>query len=254
MPLYKAEALVIRRTNLGEADRIVTLFTRERGKLAVVAKGARKPKSRFAGRLELFTHLHLLLAVGRSLDVVSQVDVIEAFALLRTDLSRLGYASLVAEAVDRATADHEPSPEVFNLARTTLELLQHGDDERAAMWFVGQLLLVIGYGPNVERCGVCGRQLNGACVFSAALGGTLCEEDRGRDPAAVAMTPQIRRTLTYLLAATPATLSRLAMDERTRTEISELLQRYLEYRLEIRLRTPIVIGKLRAISDRTPQP
>ncbi len=246
MPLYKAEAIVIRRTNLGEADRIVTLFTRDQGKLAAVAKGARKPKSRFGGRLELFTHVRVLLAVGRTLDVVSQVEVIDPFASLRESLTRVGYASLVAEAVDRATADREPSPEIFSLVRTSLELIRDGDDHLAAIWFAGQLLLAIGYGPIFERCVVCGRPLQGPCTFSHALGGTLCERDRGRDPRAVAMAPVMRKTLEFLFHATPAVLPRLVMDERMREDLGGLLQEYLEYRLEVRLRAPHVIDKLRS--------
>src|SRR6266849_1163269 len=113
MPVYKAEAIVLRRTNLGEADRIVTLFCRDQGKVAAVAKGARTPKSRLSGRLELFSHVRLLLAVGRTLDVVSQVDVVHAHSLLRGDLERLGFAAFAIELTDRATADREPAPEIF---------------------------------------------------------------------------------------------------------------------------------------------
>ncbi len=251
MPLYKAEAIVIRRTNLGEADRVVTLFTRERGKLAVAAKGARKPKSRFAGRLELFTHLRVLLAVGRTLDVVSQVEVIDPFASLRQDLARMGNASLVAEAVDRATADREPSSEIFSLVRTTLELIRDGDSELAATWFACQLLLAIGYSPILERCVVCERVVQGSCFFSHGLGGALCENDRGRDPRAVALAPMVRKALGFLFHATPRVLPRLVLDERVRTDVSGLLREYLEYRLEVRLRAPSVISKLREIPQAT---
>jgi DNA repair protein RecO (recombination protein O) len=246
MPLYKTEAIVIRRTNLGEADRVVTLFTRDHGKLAVVAKGARKPKSRFAGRLELFTHLRLLLAVGRTLDVVSQVEVIDAFAFLRRDLTRLGYASLVAEVVDRATAEREPAPALFRLVRKTLELVRDHDSEVAALWFISHLLVTIGYGPNLNQCVICGRALRGTAPFSHALGGMLCPEDRERDPQAAMTAPVVRKTLQFLFDATPATLTRLVIDEQRRAEVSDLLQRYLEYRLEVRLRAPKVIDKLKS--------
>src|SRR5574341_1723464 len=108
MPVYKAEGIVLRRVNLGEADRIVTLLTREYGRLSAVAKGARKPKSRFVGRLELFTHLRGLLAQGRTLDVVSQVEVVDPFPAVRTDLGRMSAASFVAEVTDRALPERDP--------------------------------------------------------------------------------------------------------------------------------------------------
>ncbi len=246
MPLYKTEAIVIRRSNLGEADRLITLFARDQGKLAAVAKGARKPKSRFVGRLELFTHLRLLLAVGRTLDVVSQVEVIDAFAPLRRDLTRLGYASLVAEIVDRSTAEREPAPGLFRLVRKTLELIRDQDAEVAALWFISQLLVTIGYGPNLDQCVICGRALRGSAFFSHALGGMLCPEDRERDPQAVLLAPAVRKTLEFLFDATPAALTRLVIDEQRRVEVGGQLQQYLEYRLEVRLRVPKVIDKLKS--------
>src|SRR5437773_110507 len=93
MPVYKAEGIVIRRANLGEADRLVTLFCLDHGKVTVAARGARKMKSRFVGRLELFSHVRALLAVGRTLDVVSQVGVAATFSMPRQNLDRLGYAA-----------------------------------------------------------------------------------------------------------------------------------------------------------------
>ena len=244
MPVYKAEAIVLRRTNLGEADRLVTLFARDQGKLAVVAKGARKPKSRFAGRLELFTHLRVLLGVGRNLDVVSQIEVVDAFAPLRADLRRVGYASLVVELTDRATADREPAPELFRALRSALALMREGDPEVAAMWFAARLLVLTGYAPLVGRCQVCGRPVKGAAVFSLALGGTLCESDRARDMEAVPASAAALQTIGFLLQAAPAVLPRLSLDARQRGELGTLLQRYLEYRLETKLRSPVVIRRL----------
>lgn len=244
MPVYKAEAIVIRRANLGEADRIVTLFTRDQGKIAAVAKGARKPKSRFVGRLELFTHLRVLLGVGRTLDVVSQVEVLDPFASLRDDLSRLSHAAFLAELTDRATADREPAPEIFRALRTALELMREGDAEIAAMWFAARLLVLTGYAPILGRCQVCGRTLRGAADFSHALGGTVCEADRHRDPQSIPVSGAALSALGFLLSATPDLLPRLAMDRRLRAEIDGLLQRYLEYRFEVKLKSPLVIQRL----------
>src|SRR2546425_10160254 len=185
MPVYKAEAIVLRRTNLGEADRIVTLFCRDQGKVAAVAKGARKPKSRLSGRLELFSHVRLLLAVGRSLDVVSQVDVVHAHSPLRADLERLGFAAFAIELTDRATADREPAPEIFESLCGALEHMQEADPQLVALWFVARLLVHTGYAPVTDQCQVCGRVVRGTSAFSYALGGTLCEADRHRDPDAI---------------------------------------------------------------------
>ncbi len=244
MPVYKAEAIVIRRHNLGEADRIVTLVTRDHGKLGAVAKGARKPRSRFAGRLELFTHLRALLAVGRSLDVVSQVEVVEAFAPVREDLTRMGYASLVAEVADRATAERQTAPDLFALLREALRLIRDDDPERTGLWFLARVLVITGYGPVMDHCVLCRRRVSGDAAFSFALGGSLCDDDRPKDPQSVLLSAPARQAIAFLLRATPSILPRLTVSPALRVEVGALLQRYIEYRLDIRLRSPAVVEKL----------
>lgn len=245
MPVYKVEAIVIRRGNLGEADRILTLFTREHGKLAAVAKGARKPRSRFAGRLELFTQLRALLAVGRTLDVVSQVDVIDPFAALRTDLARMGAASFVAELTDRATPDREAQPAIYSALRQGLRMIAGSDPEIAAMWYAAQILSLSGYAPVVDRCVVCGKPVAGSAAFSFALGGSLCGSDRARDPEAVSASAVALAAIGFLREASAAALSRISLQRRQRADVEGLLRRYLEYRFEAKLRSPPVIERLR---------
>ena len=244
MPVYKAEGIVVRRANLGEADRLVTLFCRGQGKVTAAARGARQLKSRFAGRLELFSHVRVLLAVGRTLDVVSQVEVAASFPLLRQDLARLGYASFAVELVDRATADRESAPDLFESLRTALDLMQTGDPQLVALWFAAQLLVHTGYAPTTDRCQVCGRPVPGGAAFSDALGGALCEDDRHRDPDAVMASAGALRATRYLLSSDPRALARLTLDPRQRVEVGGLLQRYTEYRLETKLKSPLVITKL----------
>jgi len=244
MPVYTTEAIVIRRANLGEADRVVTLYTRDHGKLAAAARGARKPGSRFAGRLELFTQLRALLGQGRTLDVVSQVEVIEPFAAIRTDLVRLGAASLVVEVTDRATPDRDPQPAVYRALRQALEIIAKGDAELAAMWFAAQILVLAGYAPVVDRCVVCGRAVGRSAAFSFALGGSLCAADRSRDPGAVPASVVALAAIGFLREASPKSLTRVSFDRRQRAEVESLLRGYVEYRLEVRLRSPLVIEQL----------
>ncbi len=244
MPVYKAEAIVIRRRNLGEADRIVTLFSREYGKFSVVAKGARKPGSRFAGRLELFTQLHALLARGRTLDVVSQVDVIDPFAGLRGDLARMGAASTVVEITDRATPERETQSALYTVLRDALRTIATGDAEMPLLWFTTQVLVLIGYAPVVDRCVVCGRPLSTAAAFSAALGGSLCASHRGRDPEAVGSSAAALAAVGFLREAGVGALARVTLDRRLRAELARLLRPYLEYRLDVRLRSPLVTERM----------
>ncbi|HXF83117.1 MAG TPA: DNA repair protein RecO, partial [bacterium] len=211
MPVYTAEGIVIRRANLGEADRVVTFYTRDHGKLAAAARGARRPGSRFAGRLELFTQLRLLLARGRTLDIVSQAEVIEPFAAVRNDLGRLGAASLVAEVADRATAERDPQPALYRTLRAALAVIAAEDAALAALWFVARALVLTGYAPLVDRCAVCGRAIGPGAAFSSVLGGALCAAHRARDPDAAAASVAALAALGFLRDASPAALRRLAL-------------------------------------------
>jgi DNA repair protein RecO (recombination protein O) len=250
MPVYKVEAIVLRRTNLGEADRIVTLFTREQGRLPAVAKGARKPKSRFAGRLELFTHLRALLAQGRTLDVVSQVEVIDPFAAVRADLERLGAASFLAEVTDRALPEREPQPAIFAALRQALRTAALGDAEKAGSWYAAQFLSLSGYGPVTDRCVVCGRPIRGAAAFSPALGGSLCPADRARDPESIPASAVALAAIGFLREMPVSAAGRVTLAPEQRAEVRELLRRYLEYRLEIRLKSTGVAERLAGAAGR----
>ena len=120
MPTYNANAIVLHRLSFGETDRIATLYTRERGKLAAIAKGARKPVSRLAGATEVLTYGKFHLATGKNLDIIAQVEVKESFPRIHQDLSRIAYATYMAEVVDRMVEEHEANPDIFDLLLSAL--------------------------------------------------------------------------------------------------------------------------------------
>ena len=121
---FRAEAVVLRHANWGEADRILTLYTREQGKLRAIAKGVRKIRSHKAGHLEPFTHITVQLARSRDIPIVTQVETLDPYLPLRDDLTRTGYAAYVLELLDRFTYDQEGgNPALFRLLTDTLERL-----------------------------------------------------------------------------------------------------------------------------------
>ena len=123
---------MLRRSNLGEADRIVTLYTREYGKRRAVAKSVRRSKSRLAGHIELFTHVDVYSGGrGMNLDVLTQATAIETFPTMSDDLDRFAKASWAAEVVDRLTLVGEPDPELFALLLATIRLLASQDERRS---------------------------------------------------------------------------------------------------------------------------
>src|SRR3989337_2918716 len=118
MPLYKTDAIVLRTYPLGEQDQIVVMLSPTHGKIRGVAKGSRKISNSIAGKIELFNHLSLLIAEGRNLDTISQVEIVENFRLLRANLERMAYALYILELIDTAIHEPEPHPELFELLRS----------------------------------------------------------------------------------------------------------------------------------------
>lgn len=155
---YRTEAIVLRRKDFGEADRILTLYTPARGKVRAIAKGIRKPRSRKAGHLELFTRSQLLLATGRDLDIVTQAEMVDAYRPLREELLRGAYAGYLVELLDRFTPDAEENDELYSLLREGLTWASTAPDlALAARYYELQLLGLAGYQPQLQRCLEIGR-------------------------------------------------------------------------------------------------
>ncbi|MDD2694633.1 MAG: DNA repair protein RecO, partial [Anaerolineales bacterium] len=147
---FRVEAVVLRHTDWGEADRMLTLFTREMGKLRAVAKGVRRERSRKAGHLEPFTRVHLLLARGREIPIITQAETIDAYLPLRQDLKRVGEASYIVELIDRFTFEEEENPGMFRLLADTLSRLAGGDEPSLALrYYEMRLLDMIGFRPKL---------------------------------------------------------------------------------------------------------
>jgi len=173
----RTEAIVLRSIRYGEADRILHLYTPDRGRLSAIAKGARRARSRFGARLEPFFHVRAVLHEGRSdLLTVTGVDTIAANGALREHAATLDAAARACDAVTRLFETTEPHPEVFQLLANELRLL--GSDAAQArpgngLAFRLKLLLAAGIVPQLAACAVCGEtaHLNG---FSGAAGGVVC--------------------------------------------------------------------------------
>ncbi|MGB2896507.1 MAG: DNA repair protein RecO [Anaerolineales bacterium] len=174
--LYRAEGVVLSRNDFGEADRILTVFTREFGILKQIAKGARRPRSRKAGHLELFTRVQLIAARGRELDIITQVEAIETYPHLSKDLQLVSQASYILELVKNFAVQGEVNRELYRLLVKTLERLNSGDPpSKVTRFFELRLLELAGYRPELFRCGHCQIEIRPeAQFFSYIDGGVLC--------------------------------------------------------------------------------
>lgn len=230
MSLYREEAVVLRTHKLGEADRILVLMTSGRGKVRAVAKGVRKTKSRFGGRLEPPGHVSLLLYEGRNLDVVSQADSLDNYRAIREDLDRMTDALSLVEAVDQVAQEGESNTALFRMLAAALRTLA-GVEQRPPLLvgaFYWKLLALEGVAPVLDECVRCGAA--DLVSFDPAEGGTLCREHRRGTPVDPATVDLISRILNGGLAgalreppgATTSTAAHLA---------TAMLEAHLERRL-----------------------
>jgi DNA repair protein RecO (recombination protein O) len=175
----KTEAVVLRSIRYGEADRILHLYSRTRGRIGAIAKGARKPKSRFGGRLEPFFRLDLVLHEGRGeLLTVTGAATVDGYPRLRASAPALGAGARACDAVLRLLDSAEPNPPAYNLLCRYLALLDDPGEEGAAVpatavSFRLKLALAAGFAPELAACAQCGEaeHLSG---FSGAAGGVVC--------------------------------------------------------------------------------
>ncbi|MGH2522803.1 MAG: DNA repair protein RecO [Anaerolineales bacterium] len=249
MPLrertYRTEAIVLRRKDFGEADRVLTLFTPERGKVRVVAKGIRKPRSRKAGHLELFTCSKLFLAKGRDLDIITQAETVNAYRPLREDLLRGAYAAYAVELLDKFTPDEQENRELYDLLRAALGWLSESDNlAHTARYYELHLLGLAGFQPQLRQCVVCGREVVAEDqFFSATEGGVVCPRSAGADtnsqarPGLVPISLDALKYLRHLQASSYAAIRALKVRASTLAEVERVMARTITAILERQLKS-----------------
>lgn len=244
--IYRTEALILRRSDFSESDRLVLLATPQ-GKRRVIAKGARKTTSRLAGHIELFTHASLLLAVGRNLDIITQSQTLAGFVALRADLTRLSCAYYVAELYDQFMQDEEENRPLFHLLVQTFAALDVTRNvDLALRWYELRLLHQLGYRPHLHHCAACQAELTEETArFSPTLGGALCPRDAPADRAALPMSLNGFKLLRYLQSRPLAAVEAMALSTEVRAEIERLLRAYLRMLLERDLKSVAFLESLR---------
>ena len=276
--LYRVEAIVLKRTDYGEADRLLTLFTPDLGKLRAIAKGARKPSSRKSGHVELFTHTHLLVAKGKQLDVVTQADTLDAFLPLRDNLERVGYAYYLAELVDRFSEEGDaasrggtrsdlksslPRDDAAEENRAVFDLLLHalavlGDStsepDLLARFFELRLLQYVGYRPQLFNCIHCRKVIEPIDnYFSAEAGGVLdpdCVQTQREQIAERAYDAQVislnaLKIMRYLQTREWEAVRGLRLNGEAMSEVEALMLRYITHHLERNLKSVEFLRELR---------
>jgi DNA repair protein RecO (recombination protein O) len=237
--LYRDEGVVLRTIKLGEADRIVTIFTQGYGKVRAVAKGVRKTSSRFGARLEPASRVALQCYKGRELDVVTQVETIESNRAVREGYGMFTHAVPMLEAVDQVTPERDPNAALYRMLTGALRTLGARRSALVTTAFFWKLLSLEGFQPMLDGCARCGADDDIALpAFDLADGGMLCEpcatlSGRAVSPAALDL---LRRLLggglNAALAEPPGPVTR---------EVERLGLAAVEYHLERRLRSATLL-------------
>ena len=250
--LYRIEAIVMHRSDMGEADRLLTVLSRERGKLRLNAKGARKVGSRKSGHVELFVRSSMLIAKGRGeIDIVSQVETRDAYRGVREDLARSTYAHYAVELIDAFAEEGSEQPELFDLLADALKWIETTSTlPLAVRYFELQLLTQAGFQPQVIFCAAKGEPLQEIAPdefygWSPASGGALCP-DHARDRSdSSRLSLNALKVLRYALRADCAAFTALNVRDSVLGEVEQVMLRYIQFVLERKVKSVEFLNLLR---------
>jgi len=257
MPTYKAKAIVLKSYKLGEADKIIKMYSKEKGMISAVAKGVRKTKSRFGGRLELNNIIDIELHKGKSLDIITQAETLGSFKNIPKDFSRFTYSELISEIVlktqDEENADF--SSTLFKLIYVTFLNIDRcpEDDIKTlkliACFFIARFLRITGYLPMLKNCAICYKELDsdagkGPISFSTRYGGLLCSKCIKGSKGATSLNKTSFRLLKDLLEEKIEDLLDIEVDSSALKRVYKLFEKYLVYHTESRIRCFDYIRKI----------
>jgi len=244
---YRTEGVVLRRSDFGEADRLLTIMTPHRGKIRGLAKGVRKLKSRKAGHVELLMRTDFFLAVGRSLDIITQAQVIEPYRALREDMRRITYGYYMSELVDRFMGEAEQNPAVYRLLCNGLGwVCTTRDFMRTARYFELHLLECVGYRPRLERCVLCEGEIGpGAHFFSSEHGGIVCRRCSETSVDLFRIPEEVVRLFRALQTDSYQTCLAYPISRAARESMELIMHSYITYLLERQLRSVEYLKVLR---------
>jgi DNA repair protein RecO (recombination protein O) len=245
---YSTDAIVLSRFDYGEADRILTLITPTGGKIKAIAKGIRRPTSRIGGSLEPFAELTVLLARGRTFDVVTQVSVGHAWLNLRDSLEGAATAWYLAELADRSLEERHAAEATYSLLKRGYELLDAGmAPSRVARWYEMHLADELGVRPECDRCVECDRvlEVDGRFRWVPPLGGVLCERCPGPPHDRTGLSLDALKLLKAYQRQDVEAISGLKLSVAAEREVEGALRDFLRIALERDARSLAFLDEIR---------
>lgn len=234
MSYIKTKGVILKEINVGEADKIVTIFSRNKGKIAGSAKGAKRPKSRLIAGAQLFCYSEFVLFKGKDMYSINSCDVIEPFYEIRNDLVKLTYAAHINEIVMDNVQEEQPSSKVLQLFLNSLYMLAKTDKapEQITRVFEIRLMAILGYAPSVMGCIKCGREDFKDFAFSFKHCGFLCKQCISDDKFALKLSEGAARAIHYIVYSNIKNVFNFEVSSQILFELEKVSKRYLKDRLD----------------------
>lgn len=251
MPLLKVQGIVLKQINIGEADKIITLFTDKKGKVQAVVHGARKAKSKFMSSTQPFSYCEYVLYKGRNLYTVNQSEVKESFQAVLNDLYSLTYSTYFMELVDVLTQEEESNIELFGLLLKSLHLMteKQYDKELLVRAFEIKAMVISGYMPDLNKCSVCSSDRYSEMRFSSRLGGIVCGDCSHEDRYSIKTDPSTVNILKYLIKTDIGRIHTVKVSPTIKNEMKKILKNYTKYYLEREFRSLEFLEELKNIDS-----
>ncbi len=228
MANFKVRGIILKRSNFGEADRILTIFTDKLGKIRALGKGIRKQNSRLGGSLEPFCLGNLVIAEGRNLDIITEAEILECFFELRNNLKSTNLSYYLAEVVDKLTAEHEKHLEVYELLLEVLNNINRVDEKILLSYFELNFLAAVGYYPELDKCLTCSEKiLPKDNYFDFNEGGLVCGACHERSGQSISQTSI--KLLRLFLNNDLRVIRRIKLKKKEIEEISSVTENYLKH-------------------------
>ncbi|MCL6585362.1 MAG: DNA repair protein RecO [Anoxybacillus sp.] len=247
--LEKCEAIVLRTVDYGETNKIVTLWTREWGKVAVMARGAKKPSSRLSSVTQLFTYGYYLVQKSRGVGSLQQAEIIDSLRGIRENIFATAYASYIVELTDKVTEEQRPNPYLFELLLQTLKYMNDGLDlEILTYIYEMKMLRVMGLHPMLDGCAVC-KQSEGMFSFSVKEGGFLCHRCEATDPHRLPLSPAAVKLLRLFYYFDLSRLGKISVKEETKKELNRIISAYYDEYSGLSLKTKRFLTQIEQLKN-----
>lgn len=230
MTQYQTKAILLAVRNWGEADKMVTLFSREYGKISAIAYGARRTKSHLAGGMQTFMQIDVSLTPGKGLDYIKQYEMINTFRSMRESLTSMAYGAFIVELTAELCPERQPEPLVFDLLENVFTLFSVRNPRVVVLAGAWQLMALTGFFPEYKNCTICGHPLIFPAYFSSAAGGAVCNSCRTSE--SLSFSDEAAEFLDKLLGLDWQNPGHFTVSGSALSEIETLLIHYLTYHLD----------------------